>query len=113
MGMFDRDKEYGTIITNFVKIGEPFILWSARIKRDDVQTSIGVASESELVISKTDKPDERFETTTLGSAIAGKVREAEPADFPAVVCLATVDTKYGKQATVIQYLKPYDNDIPF
>lgn len=108
MGMFDKDKEIGTIITSFVQNGEPFILWDARIVREDFPTKLGLATQCRLSASKLASPGDRYDTTTLASAIAAKVREAEPGDFPAVVQLAEVPSPtYGGMALVLQFLKPY------
>lgn len=114
MGMFDKDKEIGTIITNMVKMGEPFILHGARIKREDYPTDLGPAVQTELRMAKMDAPTEHFVCTTLASSIATKVREAEPGDFPAVVMLNKVQSKTyaGTEALVIQFLKPYTPPTP-
>lgn len=110
MGMFDKDKEIGTVITSLFTMGEPFILFAARIKREDFPTDIGPAVQTELRVAKRENPTDTFIVTTLASAIATKVREAEPGDFPAVVCLNRVDSKKyaGRQALVLQFLKPWD-----
>lgn len=107
MGMFDKDKEIGLIITRYVQPGEEFILWGVRILREDYPTDLGPAVQSELTVSKVSSPGERYATTTLAQAIAAKVREADPGDFPAICSLAHVPTKWGQDALVIQFLKPY------
>lgn len=107
MGMFDKDKEIGVILQNWVKDGSPFILWDARIIREDFPTALGNAVQSELTVSKLDAPGDEYRVTTLASAIAAKVRESEPSDFPAVVQTAHVDSKWGRDALVLSYLKPY------
>lgn len=107
MGMFDKDKEIGLIITRYVDIGEEFILWDARIIREDFPTKLGLAVQSELVVSKLATPAEKYTTTTLASAIGAKVKEAEKDDFPAVCSLAMVDSRFGDQALVVQFLKPF------
>ncbi len=110
MGMFDKDKEIGTIITSFVPTNEPFILWDARIAREDYPTKLGLAVQCTLVVSRLSSPGDKYDATTLASAIASKVREAEPDDFPAVVQLAEVPSPtYGGLALVLQFLKPYGN----
>jgi hypothetical protein len=108
--MFDKDKEIGTVITSLFTMGEPFILFGARIKREDYPTDIGPAVQSELRVAKRENPTETFVVTTLASSIATKVREAEAGDFPAIVCLQRVDSKKypGRQALVLQFLKPWD-----
>lgn len=107
MGMFDKDKEIGLIITRFVELNEQFILWDARIVRDDFPTTLGPTPQSQLTVSKMAEPQDKYVTTTLASAIAAKVREAEPGDFPAVVQLARVESRFGNDALVVQFLKPY------
>lgn len=131
MGMFDKDKEIGLLVTNFAKLGEPFIVWSARIIREDFPTKMGLAVQSGLEVSKLTTPRDRYGCTTLASAIGAKVKEAEGGDFPAVVQLLMVESKFGRDALVLQFLKPYggagspaptagassstdeDDDIPF
>lgn len=109
MGMFDKDKEIGTLITNWITMNTPFIVWSARITRDgDYPTKLGMATQSTFSVSRMDTPGDRYDVTTLASAIAAKVREATPADFPAVVQLAEVNSPtYGGKALVLQFLKPW------
>jgi len=126
MGMFDKDKEIGLIITNFVQIGEEFVIWGGRITHEAFPTSLGPAVQAELDVSKLRSPGERYKVTTLASAITSKVREASSDDFPAIVQLDRVATKWGKDALVMRYLKPFgtahadpmparsvDEDIPF
>lgn len=107
MGMFDKDKEIGIILQNWIPKETPFILWDARIIREDFPTTLGNAVQVGMTVSRMDDPSERYEVTTLASAIAGKVREAEAGDFPAVVQTAYVDSKYGREALVLSFLKPY------
>lgn len=114
MGMFDKDKEIGIILQNWIPQETPFIVWDARVIRDDFPTTLGNATQVGMTVSRMDNPAERYEVTTLASAIAGKVREAEPDDFPAVVQTAYVDSKYGREALVLSFLKPYTrgNSVP-
>jgi hypothetical protein len=105
--MFDKDKEIGLIVDRFIGLNTEFILWDARIIREDFPTELGPAVQSQLIVSKMDNPNERYETTSLASAIAAKVREADVTDFPAVVQLNKVASKYGNDALVIQFVKPY------
>lgn len=108
MGMFDKDKEIGLLITEYVGLGEEFILWGVRITRDDFPTKLGPTAQTELIVSKTRTPGEKYTTTTLASAIAAKAREAEDSDFPAVCQLGKVESKtFGGDALVIRFLKPY------
>jgi hypothetical protein len=108
MGMFDKDKEIGIILNTWTSEETPFILWEARIIREDFPTNLGPAVQAELVVSKLDAPQDRYKVTTLGSAITSKVREAEADDFPAIVQTKMVDTKWGRDALVLSFLKPYD-----
>lgn len=108
MGMFDKDKEIGIILQNWIPEGTPFILWSARILREDFPTNLGPAVQSGLSVSKLDTPGERYDVTTLASSIAAKVREADVTDFPAVVQTASVPSKWGREAFVLSFLKPYN-----
>lgn len=111
MGMFDKDKEIGTVITNLYPLGQAFIVWGVRIKREDYPTTFGPTPQTELTTSKLDSPNDKYEVTTLAGAIAAKAREAEPSDFPAVVCLAKVPASKGDgDALVLQYLKPYGRE---
>lgn len=107
MGMFDKDKEVGIILTSWIGANVPFILWGARIAREDYPTNLGPAVQSELTVSKLDDPGDKYEVRTLASAIATKVREAAASDFPAVVQWAVVTSSYGGTATVLSFLKPY------
>lgn len=107
MGMFDKDKEIGLIVTRWIGLNDPFILWDARIVREDFPTDLGDATQSMLVCSRLTTPKDRYECTTLASAIAAKVREAEPDDFPAVVQLQEVDSKFNNKALVLSFMKPY------
>jgi len=108
MGMFDKDKEIGVILQNWIAPNTPFIIWGARILREDFPTQIGNATQSGLRVSKVDTPGDRYDVTTLASGIAAKVREAEPTDFPAIVQTIYVNSKFGNDALVLQFLKPYD-----
>lgn len=109
MGMFDKDKEIGTVLyPNWIGLQVPFIVWGVNIKREDFPTKFGPSPQTELEVSKLDNPNDRYKVTTLAGAIAAKAREAEPSDFPAVVQCAQVPVDTG-QALVLQFLKPYGN----
>lgn len=109
MGMFDKDKEIGLLLTNLFQRGEQFILWSAEVVRDDYPTDLGMATQSRLSVSRIASPGERYDVTTLASAIGAKVREAEADDFPAVVFWTQAPSRYGGEATVLQFVKPWGN----
>jgi len=109
VGMFDRDKEIGVILTSYMKERENFILWDAGIIREDFPTNIGPAAQTGLTVSRMSDPGDRVTVTTLASAIAGKAREANPSDFPAVVYWAAVwSDKWNRNITVLQFVKAYD-----
>jgi hypothetical protein len=109
MGMFDKDKEIGLILTSVFQQGEQFILWGAHVDREDFPTKFGPSPRAALSVSKPDNPAQRLEVTTVASAIVAKVREAEPTDFPALVMWRTVqaDRSPSGQAVVLQFLATY------
>lgn len=107
MGMFDKDKEIGLILTNEFERGQEFILHNAVVDAEPVKTDIGDARKTRLTVSKMDAPRDTYEVTTLGSAIADKAEEAEDSDFPAVVKWLQVSGRFGNDATVLQFVKPY------
>lgn len=106
MGMFDKDKEIGRELTTAFKENEEFVLEGVTVEAAAVKTDFGMADKSTLTVRKVGG-GETFEVTSLGGAIASKCKEAEPDDFPAVVCWLTVESKaYGKDATVLQFVRP-------
>ena len=109
MGMHDKDKEIGLVLQSYVDRGAEFILWDAKVIREDFPTKLGPSAQAELTISKSvDDAAGRHQVkvTTLASAIVAKVREAEPSDFPAVMFWNVVPSnKWGTDATVIQYVR--------
>lgn len=109
MGMFDKDKEIGLILQSTFNQGEHFILWGAEVTREDFPTEIGPSPQVTLQVSKVEQPRERFEVTTLASAVVAKVREADPGeDFPARVFWTEAWSKrWSRQATVLQFVGPY------
>lgn len=109
MGMFDKDKEIGRQLIPTFKFGDEFILWDAQVDADPVTTKIGPARKTRLLVSRLDKPADKFELSTLGSAIADKAEEAEESDFPAVVQVLQVEGQANSQATVLQFVKPYED----
>lgn len=127
VGMFDKDKEIGTPITDLFPLDESlaggiesrqFILWKAAVDSETVETDLGAARKTRLVVSDFARPNDKQEVSTLASAIADKAEEAEPDDFPCVVKLMQVRSKkYGGSALVLQYVKPYareaDGTDPF
>lgn len=106
MGMFDKDKEIGrTLVSEFAE-HEKFILWGAKVVPGPV-TDLGESEKTLLTVSELSAPGEKFEVNTLGSAIASKAKDAEPSDFPAVVKWLQVKSKYGNDATVLQFIDAY------
>lgn len=107
MGMFDKDKEIGLLLTRPFQQGEQFILWNAEVTREDFPTKFGPSPQATLRVSKLNLPREHMEVTTLASAIVAKVREAEHDDFPAVVFWTYAQARSGGDALVLQFVKPY------
>ncbi len=106
-GMFAKDKEIGNRVDAEFDLGEHFILWSAVVQAEKVDTEIGKASKTVLEVSRPESPDMRFECTTLASAIADKAAEAMTDDFPCVVELRKVESKYGNDALVLQWVSDW------
>ena len=106
MGMFDKDKEIGLILQNTIPQGKQFIVFSAEIVREDFPTKLGPATQSQFEVAYPETPNDRMTVTTLAGAIANKVREAEPDDFPAVVFWTSVPVATG-MATVLQFVGPW------
>lgn len=114
--MFDKDKEIGRTLTSVFEYKDEFIVWRVHVDEGAVNTDLGPADKTVLLVSRLTAPDEKFEVNTLASAIADKAREAEADDFPAVVQLLQVQSNYKGKATVLQFVKPFDgraDDIPF
>lgn len=105
MGMFDKDKAIGLVLTEMIPQGEEFTLWGARVLDGTVQTRFGNAETAELEVTRKGDRD-RMKVTTLGSAIVDKVKEAEPSDFPAVVMWTRVSTQAREQVLVLRFLRP-------
>lgn len=113
MGMFDKDKEIGQIMEQVFQEREEFVLWAATVAPDPVPTEIGDAEKTVLSVSRLSaegrQVGERFDVNTLASAVAGKAKDAEPDDFPAVVTWLRVHSKaYNTQATVLSFVREYD-----
>lgn len=106
MGMFDKDKEIGLLLTSFFQQGEQFILWGATIDDTPMQTKYGLSDVARLKVSKKDDPRQEFEVTTVASAIVAKVTDAEPDDFPALVMWRQAPSERSASglATVLQFI---------
>lgn len=113
MGMWDKDREYGSRPEDVFGMREPFLLLDAYCK-DPVQTRIGDAVPSVLVGCRIGPagPGTVMTGTTLASAIADKVREAEAGDLPAVVQLMRVQGNFGNDALVLQFVAPWQGAAP-
>jgi hypothetical protein len=87
MGMFDKDKEIGLLLTSAFNQGEQFVLWNAYIDREDFPTQYGPVPRASLDVSKIDnqRAGQKFTVNSVASAVVAKVRDAERDDFPAVV----------------------------
>lgn len=85
---------------------EQFILWNAQPDRI-VPTKLGDARQSRLTISKIEsgRAGKPFDVTTLASAVADKIEESEPTDFPAVVAWDQVATDKGNDAVILQFIR--------
>lgn len=107
MGMFDKDKEIGRQLHTVFNFGDEFILFGVK-DGGEVRTEIGDAKKTVLEVARKDDPQERFEVSTLASAIAAKAAEAEASDFPAVVQLLKVPSNFGGTAVVLQFVRPFN-----
>lgn len=111
MGMFDKDKSFGVDVTSVFGLGDPFVLWGARVEDELVPTSLGDARKTILVVATLADPTSRREVTTLASAIADKAAEASPGDFPCKVELRKVSSSFGGTALVLQWLDEIDDEL--
>lgn len=107
MGMFDKDKEIGRVLTDEFTERQEFILYGVSVDKKTVPTDLGEARKTRMEVAKMDDPSERFECTSLGGAIADKAEQAEGDDFPAVVEWRRVASKKGNDATVLQFIRPW------
>lgn len=107
-GMFGTDKLYGFRIDSAFEIGEQFVLFDAAVDPEKVQTEIGMARKTNLEVARLEQPELHFAVTTLASAIADKADRATKADFPAVVQLLKVPSRFKNEALVIQYVRPFE-----
>lgn len=113
MGMFDKDKEIGLLLTSAFAQGQQFVLWHARIDREDFPTKLGPSPRALLTVSQIidGSAGPRFDVGTLASAIVAKVREAEQDDFPAVVFWREAPSQRSSsgKATVLQFVSAWGN----
>ena len=107
-GAFGKDKLYGNRLDESFELGERFVMLAARISDDVIETELGPANPARLLVQRTNDNDEAigapFVTTTLASAIREKVEALQDGELPALVELRKVESKYGTEALVIQYV---------
>lgn len=113
MGMFDKDKEIGLLLTSTFNQGEQFVLWDAKVDREDFPTRLGPTPRAMLTCSQivNGRPGQRMEVSTVAGAIVAKVREAEQDDFPAVVFWRKAPSTRSAtgEATVLQFVSAWGN----
>lgn len=115
MSLFTKDRLYGgTRLDEAVKLGEEYVLWDIGIISEEVPTSLGMASKTELVISPVHDSQNYMRVGTLASAIASKVKEArgDHSDLPAIVQFMRVPSAQegGQDALVVQFISPWEGD---
>lgn len=91
-GMWAKDELYaGTPLEQWTQPDVDFILHGAKIASRDFPLDNGdTATKTELYVSRAETPKNVVRVSTLSGAIAAKVEEAQPDDFPAVVQFQTV-----------------------
>lgn len=118
MGMWEKDRLFGgKRLAEEFELGEPFVLYAGKVV-GSFETDLGTATKSVLTVQKYDPSakdgtGEVFNAGTLASAIAEKLRDQEPSDFPAIVTTAKVPSSTdGQDAYVIQYVGPFTGYVP-
>lgn len=113
MGMFDKDKEFGNRLDQVVGLKQPFVLLGVSVPKDrTIETDFGTAQVAELRIVRMHhgrSVGQPIDTTTIASAIVDKAKASKKDDFPCVVELRKVDSRFGTEALVIQWLGDYDS----
>lgn len=106
MTMFGKDKEYGRRLDLQYREQEPFILWGVE-PGGTVKTKIGDAQRTNLKTSALDRgrPGGVIECSTLASAVAEKAKDADPSEFPAIVCWERVPGRFNAEALVLSWLR--------
>jgi hypothetical protein len=116
MGMFDKDKEIGLLLTSAFNQGEQFVLWNAYIDREDFPTQYGPVPRASLDVSKIDnqRAGQKFTVNSVASAVVAKVRDAERDDFPAVVFWRKAPSARSSsgEALVLQFVSAWGNAVP-
>lgn len=113
MGMWDKDKEIGTRPEDAFGLEQPFVLVGAEIAPEQIQTTLGMADVAVLRGRKMTPQGlgPEIVARAVNQAIVGKVRLAEPSDFPAVVQLQRVDTKKFQNVLVLSFLGPFTGEV--
>lgn len=107
---WERDKKYGSRITDAFALGEPFYLLAGIVNEDVVETTFGEAKTCSLLVQRLGEGNRPvgspFKAGSIASAIVEKIEAAVPDDFPAVVTLLEVPSKQAKKgkALVLQYV---------
>lgn len=113
MGMFDKDKSMAPDgpMQNWVDDGTEFIVYDCFIKDenfaigDEDGTTVPMAH---WVVAPLDAPDNRATVSTIGSAMAEKVRNKADGDLPAVVVTDHVPTDQPSPAYVLRFVRAYE-----
>lgn len=109
MGAFDKDKEYGLRLDQEISLGSHFVLWDARLPGRSIATKIGEAEVCEMDVSHLEDPSNKITVNTVAAAIVDKFRDGVDADEVPCVCkLLKVPSRFGNDALVINYIKPFD-----
>lgn len=106
-GAWEKDKQHGNRLDHAFALGEKFLLLGARTG-EPVATTLGVAPSLRMLVRRCDANSEAlggpFEVATIAGAIVAKLTAAVPTDYPAVVVLRRVGTKFGADALVLHYI---------
>lgn len=117
-GAWAKDKLFGlrldqTFPATKDKPSDPFLLIAGRID-GMVPTDLGEARHVALLVQYLDengKPKGNpFKVGTLASAIADKIEQAVPDDFPAIVVAQVVESRFNNDALVLQWVASTDPD---
>lgn len=124
MGMFTKDRLYGgKRLDQEFEVGtlanpdggEVFILLDAEVLAEPVPTDIGEATKTVLRVRKLDPSTnlpagDVFDVGTLSQAVAGKAREKEDGDLPALVRAHYVEagTEGYSDALVLSFVAEWD-----
>lgn len=113
---WEKDKLYGVRLDQVFPAtreqpSEHFLLIGGMID-GQIDTEIGKADHVSLLVQKLDEKGRPtgmpFKVGTLASAIAEKMRAAVPTDFPAIVQTMSVESRFGRDAFVLQHVGETD-----